>query len=49
MANLDEQDLRSAVDKVNSGKPLPGMAWKSKIPYTTLWGRVNGATTYNEA
>jgi hypothetical protein len=48
MPSYDEQELRSAVDAVNSGRRLRAVARETHIPYTTLHDRVEGATSNQE-
>jgi len=46
MANIAEQNIQSAINLVNSGVSLRKAARRHGLVYATLWGRINGATTY---
>jgi len=46
MANVAEQNIQSAINLVNSSVSLRKATRRHRLVYTTLWGRINGATTY---
>jgi len=48
MATLREEDIQTAIKLVKEGAKLRDAAAQTNVGYSTLWGRLYGATTRNE-
>jgi len=49
MTTVREQNIASAIDKINSGSTQHDAAERWDIPQSTIYGRLHGATSKTEA